>query len=80
GFLRDTLGAGASRLYEEEPAQARTVEAASLGWSAAVRAGFGFPQVYSHQAETYRLMQGGQHIIVTTPTASGKTGAFFPAV
>lgn len=80
GFLRDTLGAGASRLYEEEPAQALTVDAASLGWSAAVRAGFGFPQVYSHQAETYRLMQGGQHVIVTTPTASGKTGAFFPAV
>ncbi|GGL96088.1 DEAD/DEAH box helicase [Deinococcus aerophilus] len=80
GFLRDTLGGGATRLYEEAAAPARTLAAHELGWSPAVARGFGFDQVYAHQAETYRLMRGGQHVIVTTPTASGKTGAFFPAV
>ena len=80
GFLRDTLGSGAARLFEEEPQGAVTVSAASLGWSPAVRQGFGFGDVYSHQAETYRLMREGKNVIVTTPTASGKTGAFFPAV
>ncbi|MFC4639125.1 DEAD/DEAH box helicase [Deinococcus hohokamensis] len=80
GFLRDTLGGGASRLYEEEACEAQTVAASSLGWSPGVQRGFGFPQVYAHQAQTYRLMREGQHVIVTTPTASGKTGAFFPAV
>lgn len=79
-FLRDILGGGAALLHEEEVAPARTVPAAELGWSPAVRAGFGFPEVYAHQAETYRLMAQGEDVIVTTPTASGKTGAFFPAV
>lgn len=80
GFLRDTLGGGAARLHEEDAAPARTVGVTELGWSAAVARGFGFPQVYAHQAETYKLMREGQHVIVTTPTASGKTGSFFPAV
>lgn len=80
GFLRDILGGGAALLHEDEPAPARTVDVAELGWSEAVARGFGFPRVFSHQAETYRLMRGGEHVIVTTPTASGKTGAFFPAV
>ncbi|GGJ88014.1 DEAD/DEAH box helicase [Deinococcus aquiradiocola] len=79
-FLRDVLGGGAATLHEEEPGEPQLVQAASLGWSDAVRRGFGFPQVYSHQAETYRRMRSGEHVIVTTPTASGKTGAFFPAV
>ena len=80
GFLRDTLGGGATRLHEEDAAPARTVGVTELGWSPAVARGFGFPQVYAHQAETYKLMRDGKHVIVTTPTASGKTGAFFPAV
>ncbi|MBB5236055.1 DEAD/DEAH box helicase [Deinococcus budaensis] len=80
GFLRDILGGGAALLHEDPPAPARTVRAADLGWSEAVTRGFGFAEVFSHQADTYRLMRGGQHVIVTTPTASGKTGAFFPAV
>ncbi|GGR94932.1 DEAD/DEAH box helicase [Deinococcus sedimenti] len=80
GFLRDTLGGGATRLYEELPQDARTVDAAGLGWSEAVTRGFGFPQVFAHQARTYELMRDGKHVIITTPTASGKTGAFFPGV
>jgi DNA-binding NarL/FixJ family response regulator len=31
-------------------------------------------------ADQLRRMSAGEHVIVTTPTASGKTGAFFPAV
>ena len=78
-FVRDVLGGGAALLHQEEPAPPQLLSAGSLGWSAAVRRGFGFEQVYSHQAETYRRLQAGEHVIVTTPTASGKTGAFFPA-
>ena len=80
GFLRDTLGSGATRLHEEWPQDARTVAAAGLGWSDAVTRGFGFPEVFAHQARTYELMRDGKHVIITTPTASGKTGAFFPGV
>ena len=79
-FLHDILGGRSALLHEEEAAEPRLVRADSLGWSAAVQRGFAFPQVYSHQAETYRRMAAGEHVIVTTPTASGKTGAFFPAV
>ncbi|MFC4454592.1 DEAD/DEAH box helicase [Deinococcus sonorensis] len=79
-FLRDILGGGAALLHQEEPAEASVCSTESLGWSSALQAGFGFPQVYSHQAETYRRMRAGEDVIITTPTASGKTGAFFPAV
>lgn len=79
-FLRDILGSGATLLHEEEVQSARAQSAAELGWSPAVARGFGFEQVFAHQAETYKLMHAGQNVIVTTPTASGKTGAFFPAV
>ena len=79
-FLRDILGSSAALLHEEEAAPAQTVRAAELGWSAALQRGFGFGEVFSHQAETYRRLKTGEHVIVTTPTASGKTGAFFPAV
>ena len=30
-------------------------------------------QLYSHQAEAYQRVAAGEHIVVTTPTASGKT-------
>ncbi|MEE1129936.1 MAG: DEAD/DEAH box helicase [Methanobrevibacter sp.] len=32
--------------------------------------------LYVHQAETYESIQEGEHVIITTPTASGKTLAF----
>lgn len=80
GFLRDTLGSGATQLYEDKPVSADTLNITKLGWSGAVQKGFGFSEVYSHQAQTFKLMQSGQNVIITTPTASGKTGAFFPAV
>jgi DEAD/DEAH box helicase domain-containing protein len=33
----------------------------------------GLAQLYSHQAEAYQRVAAGEHIVVTTPTASGKT-------
>ncbi len=40
---------------------------------AALLAGRGIAQLYSHQAQAVELALGGQHVVVTTPTASGKT-------
>ena len=33
-------------------------------------------KLYNHQAETYNAIHEGEHVIITTPTASGKTLAF----
>ncbi len=33
-------------------------------------------KLYEHQAETYESIKDGEHVIITTPTASGKTLAF----
>ena len=33
----------------------------------------GITQLYSHQAESYEAVRGGENIVVVTPTASGKT-------
>lgn len=33
-------------------------------------------ELYSHQCETINLLRGGENVIITTPTASGKTLAF----
>ncbi|WP_295384308.1 DEAD/DEAH box helicase [uncultured Thiodictyon sp.] len=33
----------------------------------------GLPQLYSHQREAFDLAQAGRHLVVATPTASGKT-------
>ncbi|PYE48709.1 DEAD/DEAH box helicase domain-containing protein [Deinococcus yavapaiensis KR-236] len=78
-FLRDVLG-DATLLHEDLPSPAVTVPATTLEWPENVRAGFGHADVYSHQARVYEHLRAGRHVIVTTPTASGKTGAFFPAV
>jgi DEAD/DEAH box helicase domain-containing protein len=33
----------------------------------------GIEQLYRHQARAWDLVQGGRHVVVVTPTASGKT-------
>jgi DEAD/DEAH box helicase domain-containing protein len=33
----------------------------------------GIERLYSHQADAYRAVRGGRHLVVVTPTASGKT-------
>jgi DEAD/DEAH box helicase domain-containing protein len=35
--------------------------------------GRGIERLYSHQAEAYAAVRGGRHLVVVTPTASGKT-------
>ena len=79
-FLDGVLGAGATLLHEESPSAPELVRVNSLGWSERVARGFGHEEAYSHQARASELLAAGEHVIVTTPTASGKTGAFFPAV
>ena len=39
----------------------------------AALAGRGIERLYSHQAESYRAVRHGRHLVVVTPTASGKT-------
>jgi len=36
----------------------------------------GIEKLYTHQAETYRTVAGGRHVVITTPTASGKSLAY----
>jgi DEAD/DEAH box helicase domain-containing protein len=36
-------------------------------------AGRGIERLYSHQADAYRAVRQGRHLVVVTPTASGKT-------
>ncbi len=36
----------------------------------------GIEKLYHHQAEAFRLVAGGKHVVIVTPTASGKTLAY----
>ena len=62
----------------EPPRPARTVplpdDLDPRLWSALV--GSGIAELYTHQAEVYRLAQTGAHVGVVTGTASGKTLAY----
>ncbi len=78
--MRDIVGSELILLHKEDHSAALSQPVTALGWPLEVQRGFGFGTVYSHQAETYRRMKAGENVIITTPTASGKTGAFFPAV
>src|SRR3982075_2652244 len=40
---------------------------------AAALASRGIERLYPHQAEAYEHVRGGRHVVVVTPTASGKT-------
>src|SRR5436305_2016390 len=42
----------------------------------AALAGRGVQRLYSHQAEAYAAVRRGRHLVVVTPTASGKTLCF----
>ncbi len=43
-------------------------------------AGRGIQRLYSHQAESYEAVRRGRHLVVVTPTASGKTLCYNLAV
>jgi DEAD/DEAH box helicase domain-containing protein len=48
--------------------------------AAAFRAAEGIDSFYSHQAETYAHLKGGRNVVIATPTASGKTESYNPAI
>ncbi|HKE24732.1 MAG TPA: DEAD/DEAH box helicase [Bryobacteraceae bacterium] len=52
--------------YAAVPAEVRPALRAAL-------AGRGIERLYTHQAETFGHVQAGRHVVVVTPTASGKT-------
>jgi len=79
-FLIDLVGFNPPLLHGQKPAPARSVPVSRLSWSPAVARGFGYKDAYSHQVAAYEALERGQNLILTTPTASGKTGAFFPAL
>jgi len=66
-------------LDEALPARAAQLEPLPDGLSDGVRAallGKGLTQLYTHQAEAYRLAREGRDVVVATPTASGKSLCF----
>jgi len=42
--------------------------------------GLGIERFYSHQMEAYEALRSGRNVVLCTPTASGKTFAYNPAV
>ena len=64
----------ASRVRERRPAAAATLALRPDLRAALERLGIG--PLYTHQAEALRLARAGAHVVVSTPTASGKTLCF----
>ncbi|HKG09918.1 MAG TPA: DEAD/DEAH box helicase [Gaiellaceae bacterium] len=59
-----------------EPARPARTEPIPEGLHEDVRTALPFDSVYRHQAEAWEAAQRGEHFVVTTGTASGKTLAF----
>ena len=59
-----------------EPARPARTEPLPEGLHDEVRSALPFDSVYRHQAEAWEAAQRGEHFVVTTGTASGKTLAF----
>ena len=64
-----------AHLREEPAREARTV-AVPDEVDARVRAAIGVDRLYEHQAAVWEAARRGEHVVVTTGTASGKTLAF----
>jgi DEAD/DEAH box helicase domain-containing protein len=73
----DDLLAGEELAYltTEPPREARTAPLPTV-LDPRVRERLGVDALYAHQAEAWDVAQRGEHLIVTTGTASGKTLAF----
>jgi DEAD/DEAH box helicase domain-containing protein len=59
-----------------EPARAPRLVPLPEGLHERVRERLGLDALYTHQADAWEAAQRGEHVIVTTGTASGKTLAF----
>src|SRR5690349_23663935 len=62
----DQVIPAAAAIFAPLPADLRPELVAALGRR-------GIERLYSHQAEAYTAVRGGRHLVVVTPTASGKT-------
>jgi DEAD/DEAH box helicase domain-containing protein len=75
--LWDELLAGEELAYlGHEPERAPQLAPLPAGLHARVREAIGVDALFRHQAETWDAARRGEHVIVTTGTASGKTLAF----
>ncbi len=76
-------GIDGDRIYRvEDDAEAAPFEALPE-LDARVRAAFeavGIRSFYSHQAQAYRALRDKKSVVLSTPTASGKTASFTPAI
>ncbi len=73
----DDLLAGSELAYlTEEPARAARTEPLPAELHPKARDAIGVTTLYTHQAEAWEAAARGEHVIVTTGTASGKTLAF----
>ena len=76
-LARDGLLEGEELAYlGTEPERAAQVGAAPGRPRQRVRGAIGVPTLYTHQLEAWEASGRGEHVIVTTGTASGKTLAF----
>jgi DEAD/DEAH box helicase domain-containing protein len=58
---------------EPQPAEYVADEAGLSPGVAAALERLGIPRLYRHQGEALAAIRAGQHLLVATPTASGKT-------
>jgi DEAD/DEAH box helicase domain-containing protein len=73
----DDLLAGSELAYlTEEPARAARTAPIPEDLHPKAREAIRVPELYAHQAEAWAAARRGEHVIVTTGTASGKTLAF----
>src|SRR5439155_5660343 len=59
-----------------EPERAARLQPLPAELDGRAREAIGVPALYSHQAEAWAAAARGEHVVVTTGTASGKTLAF----
>lgn len=76
-------GIEATRIYHVADEVAATPSEELTGLDERVRAAFeaiGIHSFYSHQVQAYRALRDRKSVVLSTPTASGKTASFTPAI
>ncbi len=74
---------GSDVYYYEEPAGPATAPqplTIDRRVADAIRSASGITGFYSHQVETRKALLAGKHVVISTPTASGKTEAYNPTI
>ncbi len=64
---------------ERDPSRDKLAEPIPSGLDPRIRAAIerrGFTELYSHQAKAFAAAESGRHVVVSTPTASGKSLCF----